>query len=148
MRSLAIGTVLVAAAAGLAHLHGVAQEYQPVVTVAAPEGVTYTAVLDAAPDRPACGAAAKRFVEPVRDQCPQCVVVSVRCEREAAGAEFPMPPGAPVVAVLKGVWVAIAADEGRARASCDLLVSDALRRGMNQAACVVRHSGAAPLPRT
>ena len=67
MKQAIIAALLIAAGAVLAHLHVVAQTYHPVVRLAAPDGLTYTALQDPTSERQACGEANERFIVPLRD---------------------------------------------------------------------------------
>jgi hypothetical protein len=95
--------------------------------------------LDPKPSRPACSSAARAFLEPVRAQCPDCEVLWARCESEledlalALDSEQPLPM---YVVAMKGARVAIAAEDARARAACDLIAGDAVRRGAVRASCI------------
>jgi hypothetical protein len=138
-RNAAIAAILLGAGAVIAHLHASMQSYHPVIKVAAPEDVMYTVVLDSMRDRPACSHAGKSFVEPMRAQCPDCQIVSARCERELAGLELELNQDRPVpmyVVSMAGVRVAIAADESRARMACNLIAGDAVSRGAPHAVCM------------
>lgn len=139
MKKRIFAATLLAAGALIGHLHASMQTYHPVMKVATPDGVAYTVVLDATPSRPACSTAGKRFLGPIREQCPDCDVVSARCESEledlalALDSEQPLPM---YVVAMKGARVAIAADDARARAACDLIAGDAVRRGALRASCI------------
>ena len=139
MIKLAIAAVLLGVAAAVAHIHASMQRYHPVVTVAAPENVRYIAVLDARADRPACSAASLEFLEPLRAQCPDCKVVSARCERELQGQEELVHLGRATphyVVAMTGVRIAIAADADKARATCTTMADEVVRSGVPSAACV------------
>jgi hypothetical protein len=139
MKKLIIAALLFFAAAVLAHLHASMQTYHPVVKVVAPDGVTYTAVLDAVPDRPSCGQSSKRFLEPMRAYCRECEIVSARCARELDGMELALAldrPTAIYVLQLHGMRIAIAANEAKARLTCDFMAAHAVREGAASAACV------------
>lgn len=140
MRNFAIAAVLVGAAAFIAHLHASMQTYHPVIKVSAPGNMTYTVVLAAASDRPACSSAGKAFVEPIRGQCPECEVVSARCERELQDLELALELDRPVplyVVSMAGVRVAISAEDSQAKLACDYIAGDASRRGAANAACLL-----------
>jgi hypothetical protein len=143
MKKLLIAAVLVGAASVLAYLHGNAQTYHPVVKIAAPDGVVYTAVLDATHDRPACGERSKRFLEPMRERCPACEVMLARCERELEGMELAMELDLPIplyVVTMAGARIAIAAEESIARLTCDYIA----KLGGQSAACIVPKTKSLP----
>ena len=139
MKKRILAATLLAAGALIGHLHASMQTYHPVMKVATPEGVTYTVVLDPTPSRPACGNAGRTFLEPVRQQCPECEVVSARCESELQDLELALESEQPLplyVVTMPGARVAIAAEASRARAACDLIAGDAVRRGAARANCI------------
>ena len=143
MKKLAIAAVLVGCAALIAHLHASTQTYHPVIKVAAPGGVDYTVVLDATGDRPACASAGKSFVAPMRAQCPDCEIVSARCERELHDLELALERGRPVslyTVSMAGVRVAIEAEAARAKAACDVIAGTAVRHGVPSASCILPRS--------
>ena len=139
MRQAILVVVLIAAGAWLAHLHVAAQTYHPVVQVLAPEGLTYTAVQDPTSERGACGAANDRFLGPLKAQCKQCQVLYARCARSLEGLELSIHEGKPIpqhLVYAPGLRIAIAGPAETAKASCDFLVGDLVRRGVRTAACV------------
>ena len=139
MKQAILVIVLILAGAWLAHLHVASQTYHPVVQVLAPEGLTYTAVQDPTSERGACGAANDRFLGPLKAQCKQCQVLYARCARSLEGLELAVLQGAPIsqhVVYAPGLRIAIAGPAGTAKASCDFLVSDLVKRGVRDAACV------------
>ena len=133
-KQIAIALVLILAATGVAHLHATSQTYHPVVKVSAPNGVTFTAVL-AATNRPACAAANKRFLDPMRANCSECEVEAARCERELEGMELALsldlPVPYPVVSV-PGARLAITADDAAPgfTSTCELIAGDVIKRGV------------------
>ena len=82
VRHAIVAGLLIAVSVALAHLHVVSQTYHPVVQLASPDGLVYTAVQDSKHERQECGAANDRFLAPVKQQCKDCRVVLARCERE------------------------------------------------------------------
>ncbi len=139
MKQALIVIVLIAAGAWLAHLHVAAQTYHPVVQVLAPEGLTYTAVQDPTSERSACGAANDRFLGPLKAQCKQCQVVYARCARSLEGLELSILEGTPIpqhLVYAPGLRIAIAGPAAMAKASCDFLVGDLVKRGVRSAACI------------
>jgi len=140
MKKRIAAVTLVGVGALVGHLHASLQTYHPVMKVGTPDGITYTVVLDPTPSRPACNAAGKRFLEPVREQCPDCEVVSARCESELEDLELALESEQPLplyVVSMPGARVAIAAEDSRARAACDHIAGDAVRRGAVRADCMV-----------
>ena len=139
MKQAILVIVLIAAGAWLAHLHVAAQTYYPVVQVRAPEGLTYTTVQDPTSERSACGAANERFLGPLKAQCKQCQILYARCARSLEGLELSIQEGKPIPHPLvhaPGLRIAIAGPAEMAKSSCDFLVSDMVRRGVQSAACV------------
>jgi hypothetical protein len=138
-RNAAIAVVLIAVSAWLAHLHVVSQSYHPVVRLASPDGLVYTAVQDAQHERQECGAANQRFLGPIKQSCKDCKVVLARCERQLEGFELALHEGKKVPHYLisgPGMRMAIAGPSESAKASCELIVSAMLRSGLRTAACV------------
>jgi hypothetical protein len=138
-RNAAIAVVLVAVTAWLAHLHVVAQTYHPVVQLASPDGLTYTAVQEAKHERQDCGAANDRFLGPVRQGCKNCRIVVARCERQLEGLELALYEGRKVphhVVRGPGVRMAIAGPQAAAKASCELIAGQMVRSGLRSGACL------------
>ena len=139
MKQAIIAAVLIAAGAVLAHLHVVAQTYHPVVRLAAPDGLVYTALQDPTSERQACGEANERFIVPLRQHCKDCKVMVARCERELDGLERALYDGAPlpVHRVLSpGLRMAIAGPQPAAKSTCAFLASTLVKYGFPSAACV------------
>src|SRR3954471_16447105 len=139
MKQAILVIVLIVAGAWLAHLHVAAQTYHPVVQVLGPEGLTYTAVQDPTSERSACGAANDRFRGPLKAQCKQCQVLYARCARSLEGLELAIHEGSPIPHHLvygPGLRIAIAGPAGIAKATCDFLAVDMVRRGARSAVCV------------
>lgn len=140
MKKIAIAAVLGIAAAVLAHMHVVSQRYYPMVRVASPEGLTFTAVQDMTQERQACGEANDRFLEPIKARCRSCKVVAARCERvvdgdeERALLEGRPTPGYLVVA--PGVRMSITGPAASARANCEYIAGDMVKRGLRGAVCI------------
>jgi hypothetical protein len=131
--------VLIAVSAWLAHLHVVSQSYHPVVRLASPDGLTYTAVQDAKHQRQACGAANERFLRPVKDTCKDCQVEIARCERQLEGFELDLYQHRRIAQYIvdgPGVRMAIAGPARKAQASCEQIASQMVRSGLHSAACV------------
>jgi hypothetical protein len=131
--------VLVAVSAWLAHLHVVSQSYHPVVRLASPDGLVYTAVQDAKQERQECGAANDRFLAPVKKICRDCQVVLARCERALEGFELEIYERKQLRQYIvqgPGVRMAIAGPQLKAQASCEHIAQQMVRNGLRQAACV------------
>lgn len=138
-RNIAVAVVLIAVSAWLAHLHVVSQTYHPVVQLASPDGLVYTAVQDAKHERRACGEANDRFLGPVKQGCKDCRVVIARCERELEGLELAVHEGRRIPHHLirgPGVRMAIVGPAQAAKASCEQIAGEMLRSGLRSAACV------------
>jgi hypothetical protein len=139
MKQAVIAVVLILAGSVIAHMHVVSQMYYPVVRIAAPEGLTYTAVQDATPERRACGQANDRFLAPIKQGCKQCQVVYARCERKLEGMALAIDEGKALAhfqVFAPGLRMAIDGPEEPARASCDFIAGDMVGRGVHSAACV------------
>ncbi|HXM80315.1 MAG TPA: hypothetical protein VN929_00145 [Burkholderiales bacterium] len=140
-----IALVLIGAGAWLAHLHVVSQAYHPVVRVNAPEGLSYVAVLDPTSERQACGAANERFLRPVKEGCKKCEVAYARCERRLEPLEQDLYDGKAIGyhrVYAPGVRVAILGPASAAKATCEFLAADMMKRGMPSAACLNPMPGA------
>jgi hypothetical protein len=139
MKQAVIALLLIVAGSVVAHMHVVSQTYYPVVRIAAPEGLTYTAVQEATPERRACGKANDRFLAPIKQNCKDCQVVYARCERKLEGVERAMDEGKtlPHYQVFgPGLRMAITGPDAPAKATCDYIAGDMVRRGVRSAACV------------
>jgi hypothetical protein len=139
MKKLLIAAVLVFVASLVAHLHASMQTYHPIVKIASPDGVQYTAVFDPVSDRPSCGVSSKRFLEPMRDYCPKCEVLSARCERELQDLDLALALDLPApvhVLQVEGMRIAITAEEAKARLTCNFMAAHAVREGAPSASCV------------
>src|SRR5207253_2436134 len=88
VKNAAIALAMIAAGGVLAYMHVASQVYYPVVRIASPDGVSYTALMDPTDDRRDCGAANERFLGPVKDQCKECKVVFARCERKSEAIDL------------------------------------------------------------
>jgi len=131
--------VLVAVSAWLAHLHVVSQKYHPIVRLASPDGLIYTAVQDEMQQRQECGAANDRFLGPVKRACKDCKIVVARCERQLEGLELALHERRQVphhVVSGPGVRMAIAGPDAIARASCEQIASQMVRSGLRTGACL------------
>jgi hypothetical protein len=135
-----IAVVLIAAASVLAHMHVVIQSYHPVTRISSPEGLVFTAVQDAQKERRDCGNANERFLAPIKAQCKACRVLIARCERELEPFERSIYQGEAmrlhqVFAV--GVRLAIDGPPELARASCELMAHELVKRGVRSAHCLL-----------
>ena len=137
-RHAVVAAILIGVSVLLAHLHVVSQSYQPVVQLASPDGLVYTAVQDSKHERQECGAANDRFLAPVKQQCKDCRVVLARCEREVGGQEMALYESRQIAHVVTGpgVRLAITGPEAKAKASCEQIADQMVRSGLRSAACV------------
>ena len=144
--------VLIAAAAlglgGLiAQLYVATQTYRPVVRVEGPDGVAYTAILSATRERPDCGAASERFLEPIRAACPECRIAFARCVRQGDGLAASVMEGAKgphAVVRMPGVSIAIDGAGDAERRDCELIANGVQRLGVPGARCIAEPVSALP----
>jgi hypothetical protein len=137
-RNVTIALVLAGVSAWLAHLHVLAQTYHPIVRLASPDGLVFTAVQEAKSERRSCGKANDLFIDPLMLACEKCKVVLARCERELHGFELEILEGRwphPVVQG-PGVRMAIEGPAANARATCEQIATLMVRGGVRSAACV------------
>lgn len=137
MKRATIALVLVLGAAAVAHLHVTMQRYFPVIRVATPEGLVYTALFDPTAERRACADANRRFLDPVKERCIGCEVVFARCERQLEDLE-PAFGGDSIrqhVVSVPGLRIDIDGPAAPAKRSCDLIAGDFARRGLPTASC-------------
>lgn len=130
MRAIAITLVLGLAGGLLAYIY-LGQRYYPVVTIAAPEGLTYIAVQDPMSERAACDSANQRFIAPIKASCQECKVLAARCERFISNAADSSPR-----IVSPGLRMTIEGPQAPARRDCDLIAKDIASRGVQGAACI------------
>ena len=143
MKQAIIALVLIAVGSWLAHLHVASQTYYPVVRLASSDGLVYTTVQDDLHERRACGAANERFLKPIKESCKECQVVFARCERKLEGLEAAIANGTAVPhyqVMAPGLRIAIAGPAAAARASCEFIAGDMVKRGQRSAACVFPRS--------
>lgn len=136
---VAVAVVLIAIASALAHMHVQSQTYHPVVRLASPDGLTYTAVQDPVAERRACGAANDRFLAPIKSACKGCQVVYARCERKLEGLELSLDRGTPLAqhrVIGPGLRMAIEGPAGAAQLACEYLASEMAKSGARSTACV------------
>jgi hypothetical protein len=137
MKKISIALVLIAAVGTLAHLHAASQTYRPVVSIASPDGLTYTAFLDLTAERTACAAANGDYLATVRSQCLDCKVVLARCERVTEGADAAFPQFRPEHRVVsEGLMLDIGGPHDKASATCAYMAKDLIRQGLRQSACL------------
>lgn len=133
MKAAFIAIVLVGVASVLAHLHVVAQTYYPVVQVASPGGLLFTAVHDATSERTACAAANDEFLAPFKSLCRDCKVLAARCERELDGFDAALTLGKALphhLVSAPGLQLAITGPEEVARLTCDHIARAASAPGV------------------
>lgn len=121
-----------AIAAAVWHVHGAL--YYPVVRVATPEGLTFTAFSTETRGRADCAAANEHFLEPIRRDCPACEVLSAHCESKSEAIRLRTALGDPVV-LSGGLTLAVAGPPELARATCKHLANDLLKRGITGSRC-------------
>jgi hypothetical protein len=141
---IAVALALIAVASALAHMHVQSQTYHPVVRLASPDGLTYTAVQDPVAERRACGAANDRFLAPIKAACKDCQVVYARCERKLEGIELSLDSGKPLAqhrVVGPGLRMAIAGPAGAAQVACQYLATEMAKTGARSIACVPPDKG-------
>lgn len=139
MKRAAFILLLASAGAAVAHLHVAMQTYFPVIRIATPEGLVYTARFDARQERRACADASRLFLDPVRQRCAGCEVMFARCERQLEDVEPAFEQDEPVrhhVVHAPGLRIDIAGPAAPAKLSCDLIAGDFTRRGLRAASCV------------
>ena len=143
MKQAIIALVLIAIGSWLAHLHVASQSYYPVVRLTSSDGLVYTTVQDDLHERRACGAANERFLKPIKEACKQCQVVFARCERKLEGLEAALANGTAVPhyqVFAPGLRIAIAGPAAAAKANCEYIAGDMVKRGQRSAACVFPRS--------
>ena len=147
MKKLIVPAILFVAASVLAHMHVAIQKYHPIVKVASPDGLMYTAVQDATAERRACGAANERFLRPLKEGCKDCKIVQARCERAIEGAlEAALSDGSPIPyprIISTGVRVAITGPMETAKLTCDFIARDLAKRGGERSAVCVNADASA-----
>jgi hypothetical protein len=134
-----VAALLVTALAVLAHMHVTLQTYHPVARITSPDGLVFTAVQDAKRERRDCGKANQTFLEPVKTQCIGCKVVIARCERELEAFEQAVYEGQAArhyQVFATGVRLAIDGPAELARASCELMAGELVKRGARTASCL------------
>lgn len=144
MKQALIALVLIAIGSWLAHLHVASQTYHPVVRLTSSDGLVYTTVQDEVHERRACGEANDRFLKPIKETCKECQVVFARCERKLEGLEAALADNEPVPhyqVLAPGLRIAVVGPAAAAKASCEFIAGDMVRRGVRAAACVYPRQG-------
>jgi hypothetical protein len=133
-----LGAALIAASAALAHLYVKAQIYHPVIQLASPDGLVFTAVQDETAERRDCGEANNRFIAPIKQNCKQCQVVYARCERELTPEEAALASGKSTSyrVLSPGLRLAITGPAPAAKETCDYIAVDLVKRGYRTAVCM------------
>jgi hypothetical protein len=134
MRRLALAALLLACGAAVANLHVGRQSYTPVIRVASPDGLTYTALFEPRPDWYACAEASRRFLDPVKERCVACEVVFARCERTPGDLPLAEARGGYRLSAA-GMQMLIDGPARRAKLSCDHIAADFSKRGVPSSSC-------------
>lgn len=137
MRRLFLVAVLIACGAAVANLHVGRQSYTPVIRVASPDGLIYTALFEPRPDWQACAEASRRFLDPVKERCVACEVVFARCER-VSGELPPADARGGYQLSAAGMQMVIDGPARRAKLSCDHIAADFSKRGVPSSSCASR----------
>lgn len=126
-----------AGGAGIAaYLHYSSTPYYPIARIVAPDGLTYTAFSPEARGRDACMEANERFVGPLRNDCPACIVLFERCESNAEVMKLRVAAVGDPVVLSKGVSLAVAGPRGAAISECEAIAKDLARRGIEGSRCL------------
>lgn len=139
MKRLAIALLVVAAGVLGAYLYVAESAYHPVVRMASPDGLTYTAVQNAAREAGDCDAANGRFLAPIKQQCSSCKIETVTCRRRLDAFERDVYDGkaaASYQVLAAGLRIAIEGPPQLAKVSCEVIVAEMRQRGVTAAACV------------
>jgi hypothetical protein len=131
--------VMLALAGGIglaAYLYVRNEPYYPVARVAAPGGLTYTAFSGQTRGREACVSANELFVEPLRKDCPACTVLFERCESRAEMMKLRVAAVSDPVVLSRGLALAVAGPGELARATCELIAQDLVKRGLEGSRCL------------
>ena len=140
MKRALVIVLFILAGALIGHMHAAMQGYHPVVKLTTPDGLVFTGLLGQASGRLACGEANKRFLEPLKKQCPECKVMAARCERELQGLELALEREEPLphhVLVVPGqIRMAIAGPEEAAKLNCGVIAEDVSKKARRRAFCM------------
>ena len=134
MIRLALIALLLVAGSAVAHLHVAMQSYTPVIRIASPDGITYTARFEPRTDWYACAEANRRFLDPVKERCTACEVVFARCERTLDELPRPDAEGSYRLSA-PGLQMAIDGPVRSAKLSCQHIAEDFSKRGGSVATC-------------
>lgn len=138
MKQALLMAVLLAVGAVVAHFHVIDQHYYPVVRLASSDGYVFDLVQDRTDTRKACGEANDRFLQPIKEACPQCEVVYARCDRELDEFAFKLVSGEPVplhVVSAPGLRLAVAGPAATIRRDCELIARLIVQSGVEEAGC-------------
>lgn len=133
---------LIAAGALLAYWYVARASYYPVVRIASPDGLIFTAVQEPTRQREGCSAANKRFLGPIRKQCKECQVERALCERRLDGVELAVYEGRALEqhqVLTSGLRLGIAGPASLAKANCELMASELTK--LRPATCVYPQPG-------
>lgn len=151
MRYLVLAGLMFALGLLVVSLDAPEQTYIPVVRLRTGEGFFITAVQARTHDRRKCDAANDRFLGPIREGCPTCVVESTDCDAHLHGFEEALAIGAPVplyTVSARGIRLALVGPPGGAKASCEAIATQMVDSGVPTAACVFpKAGGGAPAPK-
>jgi hypothetical protein len=137
-KQLALALIVVAAAVAGAYLYVAEAAYHPVVRMASPDGLIYTAVQKPTAKTQDCDAANNRFIAPMR-QCRECRIELVTCRRRLEAFERDVYEGKAAgrhQVLAAGLRIAIEGPPRVAKASCEMIVAEMRQRGVASAACV------------
>ncbi len=93
MRYLVLAGLMFALGLVVVSLDATERQYVPVVRMRTGDGFFITVVQDRTRDRRQCFAAADRFVRPIEQSCPDCVIESVDCDGNLHGIEQALVSG-------------------------------------------------------
>jgi hypothetical protein len=137
MKAIIIAVGLGVAGAAIAYLYFGEQRYYPVVSVEAPEALTYIAVQDPRNGRKACAEANERFLAPIKAGCKDCRLLAARCERSVQADEAKaLSAGLDYLVVAPGLRMLIVGPDAIARRDCAAIAKDMLSRGLSGVACI------------
>lgn len=133
VRVLAITALLAAVGGAAAYVYDATRDYYPVVRIAAPQGLTFTALLDARSGLKACEAANAELIEPVARECKECRLVFAQCEDKDGALELTRDvrdAARQYWVVSEGLRIAVAGADARAKASCEAVAAQLVDQGM------------------
>lgn len=129
-KRLAFIVLLVLAGSTAAQMHVSMQSYYPVIRVSTAEGVTYTTLLEPAPERSRCAAASRLFLASLKAGCKDCDVHFARCEREPEEAESGAQAAQRHFVSLPGLRIDIDGPMAPATRGCEAIARDLAARGL------------------